>query len=252
MIDNYSGCVLPLVYGDEVKLREVLMNLMSNACDFCMKGHITLAAKIQDGMVLFSVSDTGPGISVDLCETLFDRFKQVRSVTRRHGGSGLGLSICKLLVNLHGGQIWFETELNIGTTFFFTIPAASLAQVASSVSEEAGTSIVYFDPIAQKLPLQAIILNASVVELQYMESLLSRHGYELFELNAETLDRAMEFVVTLEPDLVIIVRDRSGSRLNWIQVLQNYLPSDGVLIETDSSMSDSLHTFLYNREQKHE
>ncbi len=113
--------------GDPLRLKQVLLNLVNNAIKFTDKGSVALAVekiKEADGKVhlLFSVKDTGIGLDEEQQQRLFSAFSQVdSSVTRKYGGTGLGLAISKQLVELMGGQIWIESELGKGATFFFTV-----------------------------------------------------------------------------------------------------------------------------------
>lgn len=110
--------------GDRLRLAQVLNNLLSNALKFTEKGHIQLQVEpVQSNRQLqFTVKDTGIGLSAEQCEQLFKPFSQVDdSSSRRYGGAGLGLSICKSLVELMGGKIWVESEPGQGTRFCFTV-----------------------------------------------------------------------------------------------------------------------------------
>jgi CheY-like chemotaxis protein len=114
---------LPKVFGDEERLHEVLENLVGNAIKFTSSGgSVTLGAAPRNDMVLFWVEDNGPGIPPEQLDRLFDRFWQAKKTDRR--GAGLGLTICKGIVEAHGGRIWVESAVGKGTTVFFTLPAA--------------------------------------------------------------------------------------------------------------------------------
>ena len=119
---------MPTVRGDTMRVRQVLINLLSNASKFTDEGTITVETKVQKGPngkpeALISVIDTGPGISAEGQEKLFKAFSQVDgSATRKSGGSGLGLSICANLVQLHGGRISVHSLEGKGSTFWFTLP----------------------------------------------------------------------------------------------------------------------------------
>jgi signal transduction histidine kinase/DNA-binding response OmpR family regulator len=119
---------MPTVRGDTMRVRQVLLNLISNASKFTDEGSITVETRVQraaDGKLeaLVNVTDTGPGISLEGQEKLFKAFSQVDgSATRKSGGSGLGLSICANLVQLHGGRIGVTSKEGLGSTFWFTIP----------------------------------------------------------------------------------------------------------------------------------
>ena len=112
------------IKGDVGKLNEVFANMVLNAIDFVPeKGRIEMSAKSDDGKVLFYVKDNGMGIPKEKIGNMFQKFYQVdTSTTRKHGGSGLGLVICKGYIEGMGGKIWLESEEGKGTTFYFTIP----------------------------------------------------------------------------------------------------------------------------------
>ena len=118
------------VYGDSARLRQVLLNLASNAVKFTSRGHVLLRIAREPGeagagraVLRFSVSDTGIGISAETRLRLFEKFSQAdASTTRRFGGTGLGLAISKRLVQLMGGEIGVESEPGAGSTFWFTLP----------------------------------------------------------------------------------------------------------------------------------
>ncbi|HEX9388659.1 MAG TPA: GAF domain-containing protein [Anaerolineales bacterium] len=119
---------MPSVRGDMMRVRQVLLNLISNASKFTDEGSITVEAIVQRSPTgkmeaLINVIDTGPGISIEDQKKLFQAFSQVDgSATRKSGGSGLGLSICANLVQLHGGRIGIHSGAGTGSTFWFTLP----------------------------------------------------------------------------------------------------------------------------------
>ena len=119
---------MPTVRGDTMRVRQVLINLLSNASKFTDEGSITVETLVQTGPngkpeALINVIDTGPGITPEGQAKLFKAFSQVDgSATRKSGGSGLGLSICANLVQLHGGRISVSSEEGKGSTFWFTLP----------------------------------------------------------------------------------------------------------------------------------
>ncbi|MCS7105911.1 MAG: ATP-binding protein [Candidatus Aenigmarchaeota archaeon] len=114
---------LPNIITDKEKLKRILLNLVSNAIKYTEKGGVTIKAEREDNEIKFSVSDTGIGIPKEYFSKIFTRFYQIESpYTRKVKGSGLGLSICKELVELLGGKIWLESEVGKGSTFYFTLP----------------------------------------------------------------------------------------------------------------------------------
>ncbi|MBP6468842.1 MAG: GAF domain-containing protein [Chloroflexi bacterium] len=115
---------LPLIEADPIRLRQILINLLSNATKFTRKGMIRLTAVPENSdHILLSISDTGTGIAQEDFDKLFVAFEQVdNSTTRTAGGTGLGLPITQWLVNMHHGQLWLDSELGVGTTFFIRLP----------------------------------------------------------------------------------------------------------------------------------
>jgi signal transduction histidine kinase/DNA-binding response OmpR family regulator len=123
----------PFVVGDPTRLRQILINLIGNAFKFTEHGAVKLLVERcdigqrADGInhIRFSVRDNGIGISAEACSRLFQKFEQADSTTtRRYGGTGLGLAICRQLVELMGGQISVNSELDVGSTFTFELPFA--------------------------------------------------------------------------------------------------------------------------------
>src|SRR5256712_11256884 len=111
------------VRADERKVRQVVLNLLSNAIKFTPEGgRIEVAASPPDGSADVSVSDTGVGIAPEDHEAVFEEFRQVGTAEKKSEGTGLGLTLCRKFVELHGGKIWVKSELGVGSTFNFTIP----------------------------------------------------------------------------------------------------------------------------------
>lgn len=109
---------------DEVKLKQIISNLIDNAIKFTHKGTISIAYQIKDNEIVFSVADTGIGIKQEDFDIIFSQFGQVeKGVSRHFGGTGLGLSICKAFVELLGGKMWLKSKLGEGSIFTFTHPA---------------------------------------------------------------------------------------------------------------------------------
>jgi CheY-like chemotaxis protein/HPt (histidine-containing phosphotransfer) domain-containing protein len=120
--------VRPVVRGDPMRIRQILTNLMSNAIKFTQRGGVSVRVSRRNETatqheLLFAVRDTGIGLAADAAARLFQPFTQAdASVTRRYGGTGLGLTICKKLVDLMGGRIGVRSEPGRGSVFWFTIP----------------------------------------------------------------------------------------------------------------------------------
>ncbi len=120
-IDMTLSESMPFILGEEDKLSRVLINLLSNALKYSKTG-VRAAAYPENGHVVFSVQDDGPGIPAEAREQIFEKYIQVGGKEQRHG-TGLGLSFCKMMVEAHGGRIRVESEIGKGSNFIFTIPA---------------------------------------------------------------------------------------------------------------------------------
>jgi PAS domain S-box-containing protein len=123
---------LPTVIADPDRLIQVVINLLSNAIKFTDKGAITCRARRVDGAIEVSVTDTGTGIAPEDQSNVFEQFVQVGdTLTDKPTGTGLGLPICKQIVEHHGGRIWVESAIGHGSTFAFTLPCPKRAQLDS-------------------------------------------------------------------------------------------------------------------------
>lgn len=119
---------LPFVNGDEDRLMQVIVNLLSNAIKFTEKGSITCRACLTGKEIVVSIIDTGIGIAAEDSEIIFERFRQVGdSLVGKPKGTGLGLPICKSIIEQHGGRIWVERGLGKGSIFSFSLPALKKA-----------------------------------------------------------------------------------------------------------------------------
>ncbi len=113
---------LPVIFGDHDRIMQVMVNLISNAVKFTNIGSITCSARCNEDEILISVSDTGSGISQSDQKKIFERFKQVGdTLTGKPKGTGLGLPICKQIVEHHNGRIWVDSKLGEGSSFHFTL-----------------------------------------------------------------------------------------------------------------------------------
>lgn len=114
---------LPPLHSDERKVSQILFNLVHNAIKFTERGGIHIAARGREGMLQVAVQDTGLGIPPSQIPLVFERFRQLdEGVARKYGGIGLGLTICKNLVELLGGTLGCESAVGVGSTFSFTVP----------------------------------------------------------------------------------------------------------------------------------
>jgi signal transduction histidine kinase/CheY-like chemotaxis protein len=127
---------LPKVYCDRTRIQQVVLNLVSNAARYTREGKITVSASVSNQCAEVTVADTGPGIPHDQIEAIFEPFSRPRSGSAyEHDGSGLGLSISKQFVTLHGGQMKVHSEVGVGSAFSFTLPLISPTEHAANSAQ---------------------------------------------------------------------------------------------------------------------
>ena len=141
-LENNVKRKVPSVLADAHRLQQILINLISNAIRHTQKGRIFVTAKVKDGFMHISVTDTGKGIPEEKFDELFEKFTQLENVnSREQNGTGLGLSITKRLVELQKGRIWVESKINKGSTFTFTLPITEEHGEHVELSEDSHTRV---------------------------------------------------------------------------------------------------------------
>lgn len=139
---------LPMINGDTRRIRQAILNLVSNAAKFTEKGFIRVEVDTTDTEVIIAVADSGTGIPPDKIDMIFEPFTQAdSSTTREAGGTGLGLSITNSFVEMHGGRMWVESEVGKGSTFYMALPIAGPPLPEEEVEElpepeEAGQRVI--------------------------------------------------------------------------------------------------------------
>ncbi len=129
---------LPPITGDRRRIRQILLNLLSNACKFTAEGTITVHADQRDDRILMYVRDTGPGIPLDDQQIIFEPFRQSRKGLTQGGGTGLGLAIARRLAEAHEGHLWLESKVGEGSTFYVELPVES-AKLHQKMIETGGS-----------------------------------------------------------------------------------------------------------------
>jgi CheY-like chemotaxis protein/anti-sigma regulatory factor (Ser/Thr protein kinase) len=140
---HYEAALSSFIKGDPVRIRQVLLNLASNAVKFTERGAVRIEVSQLDGpQIKISVADSGIGIAEEQMNRMFLRFTQAdSSTTRRYGGTGLGLAISRTLVELMGGTIGVSSELGVGSTFWFTLPFVA-ADAPAVLADEARVPVL--------------------------------------------------------------------------------------------------------------
>jgi signal transduction histidine kinase len=166
------------ITSDEVKLRQVLYNLLSNALKFTLEGNVTLSATIEKAdndqvSILFSVKDTGIGIKKEKQSEIFEGFSQVHAddLKRKFGGTGLGLTISEKLVNIFGGAITVESELGQGSNFYFTVPFnRQLNAVEKVVVSDINSSVIDIRGV------RILIVEDNEINISILKGFLNKWG----------------------------------------------------------------------------
>ena len=188
---------LPALFADADKVIQALVNLIDNAIKFINgPGQVTLSAADRPDDIRFSVTDTGVGISADDLPTLFEKFRQVRSVPVEGGpkGTGLGLAITKRLIELHGGRVWAISQLGRGSTFSFTLPKHAIEEVL----EECLRANLELDKGEPGGHFSLVLLA-----IDRYGALKARHGLEAMQHALDTLEAVIREIMYRPGDLVI-------------------------------------------------
>jgi signal transduction histidine kinase/CheY-like chemotaxis protein len=211
---------LPVVFCDHVRVREVMLNLLSNAGRFTERGGVKVTVARTGDELIIGVADTGPGISTTQQARLFRPFEQLDgSIRRRYGGTGLGLSISKSFVELHEGRMWVESEEGEGTTFYFSLPIAGRA----SLDEGYMRWIDPYNPYESRarpprLPKVDVKPRWVIVEQgTAMLRMLSRHLEGIDLVPAATLEAATQSLTETPAQALLINHLDVGASLMELQ-----------------------------------
>lgn len=246
---------LPLIMSDENRLQQILLNLLSNAVKFSHEGKVTVSAEIEGDFLRISVADNGIGIPEQKLKTIFDSFEQFDNHRSRiYGGTGIGLSICKQLVELHGGTIQVKSLENVGSVFSFTLPIAENQEKQSETADiAAGNPLLeIFQESPTPLPIEEkeireeaprqpitkkelqkkeqeenqteetkeeqspliLIVDDERINLMMLENLLEMNGYRV--ITSQDPYQALEIIEEEEPDLIVL--DLMMPRMNGYEM----------------------------------
>ena len=240
-LSNAVPADLPAADADEARLEQILHNLVGNAVKFTEAGRVEISAKKEDqrlpaeertqpaaggervkhppaeehARLVVIIEDTGIGIAADQRQRIFEAFEQAESgVQRAFGGTGLGLTVTRELIELHGGRIWVESTLGQGSKFFFTLPISDQEPESAPSSEQPVSRVLAIEPVAQAQTgkdsehppapegrERILVVDDEAVNLQVLSSHLASAGYrvELAASGAEALrleaERSFDLVV---------------------------------------------------------
>ncbi|MFW5489278.1 MAG: ATP-binding protein [Desulfovibrio sp.] len=262
---------LPPVRIDRARFMQVMINLLSNAVKFTSSGRVLVKSTHENGLIQVCVEDTGSGIAERDSKRIFDRFKQAGdTLTEKPKGTGLGLPICKHIVETHGGQIWVESIVGQGSSFYFTIPAErSKRQSALASSAKPDTSLPPILKTASR-PKRTTLAKILVVDddpsiLSYLTQLIGEEGFEV--ISAVDGVQALSLAGRELPDLItmdlmmpgidggtVIARLRQDERTRRIPILvitalhlHHTFGADASLIKpiNENELIETIHGLLH-------
>jgi two-component system sensor histidine kinase ChiS len=242
-----------VVSADEDRLQQILFNLLGNAAKFTTRGDITVTALWQGEVLEVSVSDTGVGIAPDQFETIFESFQQ-GSAEHAASGSGLGLSVTRKLVELHGGTIRVASEVGQGSTFTFTLPRVEAAVVAAPVPALEKAIPAIFGVAAGEAEAGAehgaalrgrgahiLIVDDEPVNLQVLDNMLTLQDYRVSQVS----DGVQALTEVEKGDVDLVILDVMMPRLSGYdtcrQIRQKYTAQElPVILLTARTRSEDL------------
>ena len=189
------------VRADELRIKQVIVNLLTNAVKFTPDGgRVEVRARMEGGEVLVTVADTGTGVAAEDRERIFESFQQGGRRASTTEGTGLGLTLSKRILELHGGRIWVDSELGVGSTFGFAVPAGVPATAADAAVDDSGLAdgartVVVIDDDRRSVDLLTVYAEAA--GLRVVSARDGRRGVEL----VRGLQPAMVVLDILLPEL---------------------------------------------------
>jgi PAS domain S-box-containing protein len=251
-----SGNVPHYIRGDQPRIRQILMNLVGNAVKFTLNGDIILrvtsapmtrltgaAGEITPDLrfyLIFDVVDTAIGISADKIDRLFDRFQQAdQSISRRFGGSGLGLTICKQLVDLMGGQISVDSKSGIGSTFHVVLPC--------SLGQNPDDRVLQDAQVRPKVsPCHILVVEDNAVNSAVATEMLTRAGHRVTVADNGSI--ALQMLSRNQYDAILMdvqMPEMDGiTATQWIRALDDRRAHIPIIALTADTMSGSRERYL--------
>lgn len=230
--------VPPWVYSDSLRLRQILLNLLSNALKFTERGFVRLSVRHVKQQLLFDVTDSGPGISAEQQVRIFQAFEQADvSTTRQFGGTGLGLFISRRLAELLGAQLHLHSTPGFGSCFTLHLP---LIEITSEAIEQAQQRVEQIDAESTERWQGSLLLVDDVAELRRLfKSMLSETGLQLLE--ASDGKQALEMLKQQQIDVMLL--DMHMPNLDGMGVLQQLMdmPYKPIVIAVTADVQVQAH-----------
>ncbi len=212
LLSNEIPESIPLIYGDENRIQQIIYNLVGNAVKFTYTGYVKVTAEEKEEFIEICVEDTGIGIPEDKFEIIFQSFEQAdSSIARSYGGTGIGLSITKKLIELHSGKIWLTSEVGKGSKFYFTLPKSQNQKREAQKENPIERTIIPVIPIAEP------IKDANNTDLT-----------KSFVLNEEEKNNSSIRILVVDDE-----------KIN-VQILTNHLSLQNYIVETASDGIEAL------------
>lgn len=234
---------LPPIFCDRTRIREVLLNLLSNAGRFTEHGGVSVRVWTEGNDLMVSVADSGPGIASKDLDKVFQPFQQLdSSIRRRHGGTGLGLTISERFIQLHGGKIWVESQEGSGTTFFFCLPVTPPALSGDSFLRGVTPAWEFLQrtqPYTGSKPViqpRFVILESG----DTLHRLLTRYWDKVETVAVASLEEAIAELSRL-PAQALLVNETSTDKVLEYLTLSQKLPNNTPLITCSIPRLDELN-----------
>jgi PAS domain S-box-containing protein len=228
------------IYTDKTKITQILSNLLSNALKFTHKGSIEFGYNLNAENLEFYVKDSGIGIKTEFHKKIFERFGQAeKSIEKLYGGTGLGLSISKGFVDLLGGRIWVQSELEKGSTFYFTIPYTPVNEIHINTTiqnKNQKTVLVAEDEVYNFLYIEELLID---MDIQLIHAKDGQEAVDIFKANPTinlilmdikmpVMDgyEAAKIIKDIKPDLPIVAQTAYGlehERAKYQGIFDDYL-----------------------------
>ena len=197
-----NNLIAEVLIGDPYRLNQILLNLLSNAIKFTEKGSVNLKVEVVNNnehlqVLQFSIIDTGIGMEDNFVEILFEKFTQeYEAVSRKYGGTGLGMSICKQLINLMGGEINVYSQKNYGTTISFSLPfkkGSKLDLIDYKISTQENSLLN---------GIKVVVADDNEMNRLVAKTILENHNVQIIE--AANGQEALNYIINNKPDVVLM------------------------------------------------